>query len=290
MTTETKSPEAIESEAVEPKTIIKSQTTNEPVKREIRSLSLDELNVEHSYQRPATKKMEQIGKAWKDELAGYPVISQRNDDSFWIIDGQHRIGGARIAGKTHMPVDIRHGLSLKEEAKLFDELNGQRSHVTAVDRYKAKMFYDDPEAMEITAIVESFGGEIATKSGAGAWGEIKAMAIRSVASLFRVYEQESPARLREILQIIHDAWGSIDYQTTNELTLAGINQFLNKKNPKQYNRDRLVDRLKTEGVTQIKRMAHAHSQIFGGSGPVNFYRAMVEAYNRNMPQKQRLRP
>lgn len=279
MTTEIKN-EAV-AEVVEPKTI---KSHKEPSPRVISNIAVDALNIEHSYQRPATKKMEAIGKNWNDNLVGYPVVSLREDNSYWIIDGQHRIGGARIAGKSHIACDVRTGLSLLEEARLFDELNGQRSQVTAVDRYKAKMFYNDPEALEVTNIVQSYGGEITVKLN-----DTSKRAIRSVSQLFRIYEQEGGERLKEVLAIINEAWGAIDYDTTNELTLAGINQFLSRKAGK-HDRARLVSRLNTEGVTQIKRMAHAHSQIFGGSGPVNFYRAMVEAYNRNMPQRQRIKP
>lgn len=280
MATETKT-EATPEVQVEPKVVTASKTTSP---RLIRSIPVEALNIEHSYQRPATKKMEAIGKNWNDDLVGYPVISLREDGSYWIIDGQHRIGGARIAGKQHIPCDVRQGLTLKEEARLFDSLNGQRSHVTAVDRYKAKMYYDDPEAIEVTSIVEAFGGEISTKQN-----EPNTQAIRSVATLFRVFEQEGGERLKEILAVLNEAWEGVDSNSTNELTLGGMALFLDRKKGK-YNRERLVGRLKDEGITQIKRMAHAHSQIFGGSGPVNFYRALVEAYNRNLPQRQRLRP
>ncbi len=281
--TETKSGTAAEAQ---PRTVI-SQTSNTS-SRTIRSVPVAALHIDHAYQRPATKKMEAIGKSWSDELVGYPVLSQRDDGSYWIIDGQHRIGGARIAGKQNLECDVRTGLSQEEEAKMFDALNGQRSHVGAIDRYKARLFYHDPAALEVTRIVEAAGGKIATKSARWEAANDKELAIRSVATLFRIYDQEGAARLNEILAIIKEAWKSVDYITTNELALSGINIFLNRQ-PKA-DQERLVRRLDEEGVAQIKRMAHAHLQIFGGSGPMNFYRAIVEVYNRNLAQRYRLAP
>lgn len=288
MTTKTETqPEVATGKAsAEPKTVTTQASNTSP--RVVRTIPVATLNIDHSYQRPATKKMEAIGGAWNDSLVGYPVLSQREDGSYWIIDGQHRLGGARLAGKQNIECDVRSGLTLEEEAKLFDELNGQRSHVQAIDRYKARLFYNDPAAVEITQIVNEFDGGIATKSDRWDAMNDKTMAVRSVASLFRLYEQEGPARLREILSLIKESWGAVDYQTTNELSLSGINILLNSK--KKYDRDRLVRRMNEEGVAQIKRMAHAHSQIFGGSGPKNFYRAIIESYNRHLPQRQRISP
>lgn len=282
MTTIKEQTEQTQASVIEPKSVRVEVSNATP--KQVSTLPIDSLNIEHKYQRPPTKKVQEIGENWNDELVGYPVLSLREDGSYWIIDGQHRIGGARIAGKTHLEFDVREGLTEEQEAELFDKLNGNRSYVTALDRYKARMFYGEPEAEHVTAILSSFGGSIAEKSGK--WSSDPR--VHCVASLFKLYEQDGGQRLTEVLSIIKESWDEIDKESTTELTVGGIAQFLSRS--KKFNRDRLIRRMNEEGVAQIKRQANAHSQIFGGSGPTNFYRALVEVYNKNLPQRQRLRP
>ena len=274
--------EATETTLQEPKGIKLIPTEEENVVL----VPVDILNVDRVYQRPATKKMEDIGNNWQDKLAGVVTLSKRADESLWIIDGQHRVGGAIIAGKTHVRAIIHEGLSIEEEAYLFDKLNNIRSVVSAIDRFRARLVYKDPEALEIKRIVEEFGGSIASRPGRQTRDDT---AVRAVASLERVHKQGGANTLRQVLTVIRDAWGGIDFETTNEMTLGGL-RFLIERQGRKIDYQRLVLRLREQGLSNIRRMAHAHGQIFGGSGSKNFYRATVEVYNKNMRPRNRLRP
>jgi hypothetical protein len=203
-----------------------------------------------------------------------------------VIDGQHRVAAARLAGKKALMCDIRTGLSLQDEARLFDLLNGQRTHVGALDRFRSRLFYEDPVALDINQIVNSLGGTIRPSLAQRKSGMENQ--ITAVRSLERAYDQGGPNFLRELLQIIGDAWEGLDVDTVNEYTVGGLRQFLVRQ-PKA-DRDRLKKRLSEEGFAQLRRMAHAHAQIFGGSGPMNFYRAIVEIYNKHLTPGHRLKP
>lgn len=266
--------------AQEPRNIIM-----ESDERVIRNVALDGLKVDHTYQRPPGKKAEDIGKAWNPGLAGVIVVSLRENGDMVIVDGQNRWIGARTAGLTELPADIRTGLSVPDEAKLFDDLNTGRSYVSAIDRFRARLVYNDPVAMDINQIVQEFDGQIAERTGTKYADQTS---IRSVAQLERVYRALGSDGLRSILSVIREAWDTIDYDTTNEFTLGGLRQFAQRQ--RNADRDRLIARLREEGYGQIRRMAHAHGQIFGGSGALNWYRACVEAYNKHATQANRLRP
>jgi hypothetical protein len=187
---------------------------------------------------------------------------------------------------THLEADIRENLSIEEEAKLFDELNSTRSLVTAIDRFRARLVYQDPEAVEINNVVNEMGGEISDVPGRTTKDDRR---IKAVASLERVYKYEGPNGLREVLDELNQAFGELTNETVNELTLNGM-RVLRSKKKTVLNKSRLIDRMKEEGLPQLRRMAHANMQIFGGSGPQNFYRAVVEVYNKNLTAKQRIRP
>jgi hypothetical protein len=258
----------------------------EGVAKRIERLPVEILSVDRSYQRPISNKAENMGKNWQDELANVITVSLRPDGEFWIIDGQHRVAAALLAGVTHLEADIRENLSIEEEAKLFDELNSTRSLVTAIDRFRARLVYQDPEAVEINNVVNEMGGEISDVPGRTTKDDRR---IKAVASLERVYKYEGPNGLREVLDELNQAFGELTNETVNELTLNGM-RVLRSKKKTVLNKNRLINRMKEEGLPQLRRMAHANMQIFGGSGPQNFYRAVVEVYNKNLTAKQRIRP
>jgi hypothetical protein len=260
---------------------------DEKVSMNIQRLPLNKLRVDHRYQRLYKKgRAENIGRSWDDKLAGVITVSKRSDGGFYIIDGQHRVRGAEIKGKEYLDADVREGLTLAEEAQLFDRLNADRALVSALERFRARLLYGDPVAIEIRDIVYEFDGTIAEKLGRKNKDD---MGIRSIGALERVYTSGGPEMLRDILGIIKQSWDSIDYETTNEYTLGGLRWLIQKHND-NITVNRLVERLNQEGYGQIRRMAHASMQIFGGSGPVNFYRAMVEAYNKGLTVRNRLKP
>jgi hypothetical protein len=267
-------------EAVAPKAIKKD---NQSFSTKFEKVKLNELEVDRAYQRPITAKMERMGQNWNDEIVGVITLSRREDGTLWILDGQNRVGAAMMAGRETLDADVREGLTLEQEAELFDRLNSTHTNVTAIDRFKARKVYNDPEALDIEAIVKSHGGTIAEKLGTRGSDD---NSIRAVASLNRIYRKAGRGGLDHILKIITQAWGGIDYETTNELTLGGIYEFIVRQ--KRFDEERLIQRLNEEGLSNIKRMAHAHGQIFGGSGNKNFYRAILEIYNKNLGTRSRL--
>lgn len=251
----------------------------------VRMVDLGTLSVDHTYQRPPGRKAEEIGKGWNASLVGVIVVSDRGNGEMVIVDGQNRWIGARAAGLDELPADIRMGMTIEEEAKLFDDLNTGRSYVSAIDRFRARLIYRDPIAIDINQIIHDYEGEIAERLGSKYSDQTS---VRAVAQLERVYKALGADGLRAILSVIKEAWGAIDYDTTNEFTLGGLRQFAQRQ--RDADRDRLITRLREEGYGQIRRMAHAHGQIFGGSGPLNWYRACVEAYNKHASQANRLKP
>lgn len=271
----------------EPLPVVKAAEAKLEVSKNIKRLPIDKLRVDPRYQRAYKKaRAEAIGRQWDDSLAGVITVSKRKDNQFYIIDGQHRVRGAEIAGIGHIDSDIRTGLSLQEEAALFDRLNADRALVSALERFKARLLYRDPVAIEVASILAEFDGTIAEKLGRSNTGDT---GVRSISALERVYKAGGPELLRDILGIIKEAWGAIDYDTTNEYTLGGLRWFIQRHGEKM-NVKRMTERLNVEGYGQIRRMAHASMQIFGGSGPQNFYRAMVEAYNKGLTPRNRLKP
>src|SRR4051812_9862706 len=148
------------------------------------TVKVDDLLSDHRWQRHVSKRAETIGQNWNDSLAQTIVVSRRKNGDLIVIDGQHRAAGARMAGVPELVAEIHEGLTAREEAELYDRLNTTRASITALDRFRARVFYRDPTAMSIKKAVEDRGGKIRESLWRGG-GQQKEIA--AIWALERVY-------------------------------------------------------------------------------------------------------
>ncbi len=137
-----------------------------------------EITIDAEYQRRLDEKRAlKIGKAWDPALGGIIVVSLRADRKLYAIDGQHRVAGLKLAGKADMvlAVDVREGLTQKDEADLFVKLNSGRSPVRVYDAFKARIIAEEPEAVAINGIVKAAGLHLATSASKNAIAAVGAM-------------------------------------------------------------------------------------------------------------------
>jgi hypothetical protein len=116
--------------------------------------------VDHRYQRELdARRVEAMTKRFSPSLMGVPVVARREDGSLVRIDGQHRCAAAISAGHGDVPVmmEVYEGLTLQQEAELFLQLNGGRTAVGAVDKYKARLEAREPVALEIQGLLKKHG-------------------------------------------------------------------------------------------------------------------------------------
>lgn len=82
-------------------------------------VALDELHVDESYQRSLQNHVKTIAKDWNSTKCDPLKINFREDGKFYVWDGQHRLGAARIRGIKYLLCDIVVGLTQAQEAELF---------------------------------------------------------------------------------------------------------------------------------------------------------------------------
>jgi hypothetical protein len=137
-----------------------------------------ETTVDHRYQRELdARRVDAMVRSFDPDLMGVPVISRRSDGSLVRIDGQHRLAAAIGAGRGDIPVlmEVHDDLSLQKEAELFLRLNGGRTAVRALDKFKARLEAKEPVALEIRTIIKAQNCTIATGSSRGVINAIQAV-------------------------------------------------------------------------------------------------------------------
>ena len=166
-----------------------------------------ELNVDHSYQRSKInrKRVVDISRSWDWVACNTLAVSLREDNSWWVIDGQHRKLAADLRSDiTTLPCLVFEAESVKEEAMAFLAINTGKVGVGGLDRYRAMLRAGNPSAVGLNAVLESTGHK------AGATGATKTVAcIITLLTLFKD-SQERFARLWPLIADMHPASPVLD--------------------------------------------------------------------------------
>jgi hypothetical protein len=228
-----------------------------------RRIATDALVVDERYQRPLEEhRVAKIAKSFDETLFGVLEVSSRNGNrQHHVFDGQHRLAAARKLKLTDVPCLVHERLKPEQEAEMFVRLQRERKNINPQDRFRARLFYRDPVALDIVKIAAATGFEIKTNA---ADAKPDAWRIRAVSALDRIYSLRGPEGLRETLSMVANLWGG-DQKAADGGLLDGMAVFLNAYKGRL--RDDHLEKLReTSPVTILRR---ATGGMRGGSvGPL----------------------
>lgn len=246
----------------------------------IEVVQIDLIKIDHLYQRDLNAEVvEKIAREYDIVTAGTIVLSRRPSGDLYVVDGQHRLAGASLAGEKEILAQIVDNLTPEEEAKL--RVQGNYSRPDRINEvFRARVFAGDPVALHMQEIAGEFGSAFnyLPEGNSG---------INAIGSAEAVYKMDGGKRLRRTLAFIDEVWGGITPDRASAVTLKGITFFLDR-HESEVDMRRLKERVTAEGVGSLLRMARNHKAALGGSLWVNFYRALVEVYNYNLRESHRL--
>lgn len=137
--------------------------------------SPDQLQIDPAYQRSLETGQSQtlirkIAMFWDWSLCQPLVVSRREDDGLYVVDGQHRHAAAELRGDIHqLPCVITSYASAADEAAAFVAINQERRALNAIDLFRAALAAHDEEAVQITDMLTSSGVTLAPHSNPTAW-------------------------------------------------------------------------------------------------------------------------
>ena len=118
---------------------------------------INQLGVDETYQRPVSKaKVNKIVKNFNPIGMGPILVSEREDGSLWIFDGQHRVEALKILGELVWEVTIYSGMTLKDEATAFRLLQ-EGSKANAAERYVSELAAGVKETIAIENLLNQNG-------------------------------------------------------------------------------------------------------------------------------------
>lgn len=153
---------------------------------EFRLLDKNLLRVDKSYQRDTSeRRIHHIASNFHWASFGCILVALREDNSYWVFDGQHRIEGVKRRDDVQdVPCLVFHFAKLSDEARAFVEANIDRGAVSALSKFKGRLAAKDPDAVAIVGIAESYGYEIPEEGKKARNGHIAC-----IAALEKVYKR-----------------------------------------------------------------------------------------------------
>lgn len=241
---------------------------------------VDQLHIDRSYQREVSMDLVQrIAEKWDPVSAGPIVVSRRTDGNLYVVNGQHRYAAAQLAGETEMVAQVIEGLDRDTEAELRLRGNTRRSD-RSLERFRAQVVAGYPESLAIVELLGEFDTHI-NKTPSEHEG------INSVAVVEWIYRVDKGVLLVRVLETVKDAYSRAHGRAASGALLKGIAWFL-LQHGGDYDRGRLIERMTIVGTSSLNTMARTHKAALGGSLWLNFYRALVEAYNDRLTEANKL--
>ncbi|MEX3644491.1 DUF6551 family protein [Mycolicibacterium porcinum] len=187
----------------------------------VTAISVAEVFADLTYQRvPDPRRIRKMADEWDRRLGGILEVSDRGEAAqprFAVVDGQHRWAAAKLLEQSPMLVaNVHTGLTVAEEAALFDKLNRQRKQTNAWDHWKSRRAAEDPDVLAID--------QVAIRNGLTVEMSPTDKCIACVAALEKVVKLGGTALLDDVLQLAVAAWSgrrdSLDAQMIHGLALV----------------------------------------------------------------------
>lgn len=179
---------------------VRPHTMPEGGKISLEWLRAGDLHVDPIYERPCNEpKVVKIMAAFDPDAIGVLEVSRRDDDSLWIMDGQHRHQAIlREWGPAEkLPCNVHHGLTIQDEARIYGTLNRDRTKPNPLNLHRAAVASGEPVAVDVDRIAHRHGYRVTYGPGPGN--------VQAVGAMYDVYRKGSPQILDAALSLIRSA-------------------------------------------------------------------------------------
>lgn len=167
---------------------------------EYRELSIDVLTIDDRYQRQqSSAHIKRMANDWKDKYFQPPSVAKRDDGTYAVVNGGHRIQALRNKGYSgRVPCWVLPVNNIEDEAESFVGTNTRTNNLSYNQRFIAKCVAGDQKAIALKKVIEMHG--LGLKKGE----QSKANTIKSTSKIYRYF---TPEVLDEVLEFVNKHWG-----------------------------------------------------------------------------------
>lgn len=227
-----------------------------------------------------------VKKTWKKfDVTKLGVIDvSRRAGKYWVVDGMARVLLLREVGATHIWAKVHEGLSYKQEAQLFVELNTERRRPTAFQKFSGAYEAGEPSVVAVVELAQKYGYDVLSEAPGD-------NVIRSHYQLRKIAAApRGLIALEQTLNLTRTCWPGFPDALQSYL-LRGLTYFFEQHGDTPGVAERLMQKLPSVHPANIQAMAHLKQQGHSGNGGYKaVYLVLLEMHNKGTLAKHRLRP
>lgn len=245
----------------------------------VTALSADDIFADQTYQRELDNaRARKMAETWDRRLAGILEVSDRGEDAtprYAIVDGQHRWAAARkLDPPPALVANVHSGLTLADEAALFDKLNRQRKQPTTWDHWRARRAANDQLVIAIENVALKHEMRVHEQSG-------KDGVITCVSTLEKIAKSDAGLDLLDAtLNLINRSWGTQREAYDSPIVLGMAMVISTFGADRRLDGQRLVDALAETPPRRIRFQATAMRDSTPGSLAKLTALSLINQYNR----------
>lgn len=244
------------------------------------AIAVADMFVDHTYQRELeAPRCRRYADDWNRRLVGIVAVSDRgpaHQPRYAIVDGQHRCEAARLRDPAAVLVaNVHSGLSVADEAGLFDKLNRQRKQPNSWAHWRARRQAGDPQvsAIDATARRHHLAVDMSTADGC----------VACVSALETVVRIGGPELLDSTLALLTAAWDG--RRDSLDAPIIGGLALVLRALDNQIDHQRLTECLRDTLPHHIKAKAGAIGELTSGTKPRLTALAIMTFYNKRPGRK-----
>lgn len=207
-------------------------------------LAVGRLQIEPAYQRAtdghkSRKIIAGMVREWNWTLCQPLVASRRHDGSIYVIDGQHRLEGAKKRGDIpHLPCTVLPALDHAGEAAAFVALNTKRQALSQTDVFAGMLAAGDRDALALEKMLAETGWTLARHTNTA---DYKPGQLACAPMLSRAFNGIGEAPVRNALTTLREAFPDRPVRTASRLLQALMLLFSDEGYWKRVDPDALID-------------------------------------------------
>lgn len=253
-------------------------------------VKLAKLKSDYSYQRDTNENLvDEIAENWNVVGSELILVADRGprpadgpvQGGLWIINGQHRTKAAQKIGIEELDARIVDLRKVEDPASLeahYRLITNRRVNDRATERFKAQVRAGDEDSIAILKILNEANTEVNFVANPDT-------GINCISTVEAIYKLDDGVLLGWTLKVVNDAWGTIGGANARAAVLKSLAWFI-EKHSEESDYGRLVDRLKTIGISAWESRAHTSKLAQGGAMWVNFYKSLIEVYNEHLKRNR----
>ncbi|NNE62370.1 MAG: hypothetical protein HKN35_15870 [Woeseia sp.] len=249
-------------------------------------LPLDLLIVDPDYQRALKGKFQQYTTEWDWRACSALTVSSR-DGHFYVVDGLQRKSALENKGESEVLCVIVDVQNKEDEAELFCKCNVDRTQLSSLEKFWAKVEAGSRNGREILGIVQAFDFCI-KRPGVQQDG----CSNGTISSIAKIDEAFSQGVLSQVMKVLSDGVTKDNRsQLLSSFYIGGI-AYLCRCN-REIDIERLSSKLQTMNfdacTAKAKRLNNESKSLgLGGGGAKYFAQALADVYNYRLKKSDKV--